>query len=449
MIENLEVSFTASALEDLPLRLRTIDVDFDAAPVALAAGDLDGSGVELIALGSAGGSTRLLVASRPLVSPSLRPVADELGVAPIGVAVVGSRIALANGHAAASERAEVRLLDLAGDTVELAAAYTLTASNAIAMAALPRTSQIAVAAAGRRRNDRTCTGGCDCPPDEYCAPGGVCVANDGVAVVVTINPGGPQPLTEVGRCEHPEPTCGDSDCCLDSVLGGCDIDDCGCRVPHRSRLGSWRGPLDPRGLAATSFRGTQVGLLIPTAEGLHRLEPTSTGFRDTGAFLLTPNALEMIGQDFDTGLDGNSDVLWIEDAACTHGSSIDAACPVAGEVADAAGCLGLRLTELSGFEVDLNPPEVGACRRVPLSFVPGAICVAQLDPGLAPDLVLTAPAERRVYVFAGDGKGGLLRPAPFDVAGGPLVCADFDGDGLDEIVVADESVPGRFHFLSR
>ena len=160
-------------------------------------------------------------------------------------------------------------------------------------------------------------------------------------------------------------------------------------------------------------------LVVPTVYGLNRLEQSPAGFEDTGTFVLTPNATAVVSDDFDLALDESADIVWLENAACAPGASTDSLCPITADAPGALGCLGLWLTEHGGPAAELKPPQTGACRRHPLSFQPSAICLADLDDDGLPDLVLSAPAERKVYVFAGDGNGGVLEPPQaFDAAGG-------------------------------
>jgi hypothetical protein len=453
-LENIEVTFTVAALAEIPIQSSSRLIDFSATPVALAAAEIDGSGVDLIAVGSEGGATRLLVADAPLGGPVPLSVPEELGMSPVGVTTFGSRIAIANRRIASSEHAEVKTLSFSGAAIVLDRSYVLTASNAVGIVPIARTggqSALAIAASGRSTNDRPCAkNSCDCPPDELCGEGDVCRAHDGVVLILSPDPARPGELLEEERCEEPiTSTCSPQDCCLTRSIT-CEPDDCGCQVPRRARLGSWTGPLDPRAIAAAALRSTASSeLLVPTQAGLHRLDQTAAGFRDSAIFILSSNVVAAAGASIDLSLDATADVAWIESAACGGGSSLEEICPTVVEIADAKGCIGFLLTEQSGPAPDLSPPQLGSCRRHHLSFVPGALCLAQLDDDTHPDVVVSAPADDRIYIFRGDGRGGVLEPPQaLEVAGGPMVCADLDGDGTDEIAVADESQPGRFNFLS-
>jgi hypothetical protein len=189
-------------------------------------------------------------------------------------------------------------------------------------------------------------------------------------------------------------------------------------------------------------------LLVATQAGLHRLDQTAPGFRDTEIFVLSSNVTRAASAGFDLSLDGTADVVWLENAACGSNPSLDEICPTVGEVPNASGCLGFLLTEQSGQVPELSPPDQGLCRRHHLSFVPDQICLAQLDDDMRPDVVISSPAEDRIYVFPGDGLGGILDPPQaFDAPGGPMVCADLDGNGTDDVAIGDDSQPGRFYFL--
>jgi hypothetical protein len=451
-IENLEVTFTVSALEELRLESRSISTPFDAAPIALAAGIIDGDGVDLIAVGSAGGETRALVLHRPLANPVALPVPATLGTSPADVAVLGNQIAILNARRSGGEAAEVRTLRFAAGAIELDDLYVLTASNAIALAPLGRfgsETALAVATTGRSTNDQPCAPNTcgECPAGEACGDDGLCIAHDGAIVVLAPDPARPGKLIEQNRCEEPVSECATGGCCIGDVIA-CDRDDCGCDVPRRARLGSYRGPLDPRAVAAAPLvSASSSDLLVATQAGLHRLDEAASGFDGGDAFVLSSNVIAAVGGGIDTELDTNADAAWIEDAPCASGLSIDTLCPITAPAADARGCLGLLLTEQSGAVPELSPPALGSCRRHPLPFVPTAICLAQLDDAGQPDLVVSS--DGLVHVFAGDDRGGLLDPPQsLEAPTGPMVCADLDGDGLDEVVVADRAQPGRFQVLS-
>jgi hypothetical protein len=442
-IENFEVNFSVSALAELTLDARSFDVASDASPVALAAVAVDGDGLELVAVGSSAGGGRMIVVDGIPNDPRALPVSGDAGTSPVAAAAFGSRIAIANARIAARENAEVRLFRFDAGQIVLDSARVLTTSNAIGLASFNPTSggeALAVASAGRSTDPQTCAlNQCVCPPGELCLEDGVCVAHDGIIAVLD------EGLIEEQVCARPNPACGAS-CCDDFGID-CEADECGCQVPQRARLGSYRSPLDPRAIIATELRGPQFSeLLAISAAGLHLLSQLGAAFRDDGVFVLTPNALGAATANFDVLRDGYQDLLWIESGPCSRGMSIEMLCPTIGT--PSAGCLGLIPTDQGGAIPDRDLSGLDGCRRIELPFVPGAICLAQLDGDTRPDVVVSSPTERKLYVFPGDGNGGLLDPPQsLAVAGGPIACADFDGDGRDEVVVADEALRGRFYVV--
>jgi len=85
---------------------------------------------------------------------------------------------------------------------------------------------------------------------------------------------------------------------------------------------------------------------------------------------------------------------------------------------------------------------MGGCRRHHLNFLPDGMCTGEFNGDGNIDVALAARDRGSVYIFSGDGRGGLLDPPdemqlPSGGVGGPIACGDIDGDDLDDIAVAN------------
>ncbi len=404
------------------------------------------------------------------------------------------------------EGSEIRLLRIEPnnpDALEVAGAYTLTASNAVGMGVLSRYTGeydgLVVAARGRLRNDRPCRRpnqcdlpnaasetpsdrafceaepqSCGCPQNEFCeCPDAetdpstcFCRAEDEILDVLAVRTPGASDLFNQGGCQSWIGTCGDSDVdrtceCLDaSERGGvCTASDrCGCPVPKLVQLGEQSGRIGPVGVVAGPLRpGQSDDIVVPSIGGLALAQSDD---RDLFQFIGIPLVNEPIhearvaqldeaAEQLLGGLNIAPDIVWVAREACTEG--FETQCPqVDANESDARrrGCLGVYYTDGEPSVLRLNPPAgQGGCRRHALTYAPDGLCTGNFNADQHIDVAVAAAGVTDVMVFNGDGRGGLLDPPELvalgALGGGPLACDDLDGDGLDDIAVLTTDAEGR------
>ena len=518
-------------------------------PVGLMLGDLDGTGpLDLAALTCDGSEEQCeLAASVPSPGPAglwvVRNAGDagsrrilspgaSVGVLPTDIKLVDmvepqgvSEIAVLNarrqdcqsrvcpasgdcecfaaapGEPCPCEGSEVRMFDVAQDATTLRSAFTMTASNGIAMTVVDNISSngfdgVVVAARGRMRNDRPCSRNntcqlpnptidaesafcqsnpmmCGCPPNEFCecddcsldSSVGFCRANDKTLDLLAVRSGGREDIYNRGGCQQWVGRCGgpadNQVCdCLDSAERGgvCNASDaCGCTVPNAIRIGELSAPVVPLGVTAGVLRpGEAQDLVIPSIGGLGLAR---SGQDRPFDFQGIPVVNAPVHQAVVVPLDEASeremaltsiapDVVWIARAPCTVG--FRDACPSVNanpEDADLRGCLGAYYTDGEPSVFRLVPPSAGGCRRHELTFVPDGLCAGRFNTDEHIDIAVASKALSEVLVFSGDGRGGLLDPPERfslpSAGGGPLACGDLDGDDRDDIAVFSTDASGQ------
>ncbi len=514
------VRFSVSVTE--PTEFAQVDVvpaGTGGQPVALALGDLDGAGSSDLAVlrcdGTAAactpaanmssvGAGRLSVI-RDVGDPQARRVLSAgatVGVLPADLAVVDmalpagrSEIAVLNARRAdcqdrvcpeegacecfrsapglpcPCEGSEIRLFEVGADAANLLGAYTLTASNAVAMAVVPDPElgtfdSLVVAGQGRLRNERPCNRSnscrqpnpsiseeralcendpllCGCPPNEFCECTdcssdnlvGFCRADDKMLDFLTVRSGALGDLYNRGGCQRVSAQCGgDPDVsstrintceCLDAAeRGGSCVgseDACGCRVPRAVRLGQTSAPVFPLGLTAGALRpGSSPDLVVPNVDGLgfataNRGDPPFT-FEEIPVVNAPVHRAVVTALDAaaerDLGItDAAPDVVWTARARCTEG--FEGACPttdVNGDSDPKTGCLGVYFTDGADSVLRLAPPGNGGCRRHALSYVPDGLCAGRFNADEHVDIAVSARGVPDVLIYSGDGRGGLLDP---------------------------------------
>lgn len=396
------------------------------------------------------------------------------------------------------EGVEVRMLALSGGEVRLRARHTMTASNAVG-AAVYKSAQtepyvgLAVAAQGRSKNEQRCAypstcqlpfdpeqsemcamnpALCGCPPGEACEPGpnqnpgdpGFCVARDKVVDLLehstvndrTYNRAGCQELTlNCDYADRENSTCS----CADAAITGnlcTERDSCNCKVPERVHIGSSNASGLPFGVAAgplTSERDWDM--VAPSIGGLELIAALGAG--ETFEWELSPIVNVPVHQvviaqmdtesEAERGLAPAGDAVFVARAACSEGANFEDRCPLwqaAGPDERKRGCLGVYFTDGAESLFRVSPPNSGGCRRHLLDDPPDGVCVGRFNADGLADVAVASGASNEVLVFAGDGRGGLLDPPeritlPAGGRGGPMTCGDVDGDGLDDVLVADSS----------
>ncbi len=386
------------------------------------------------------------------------------------------------------EGAEILIFGEDAGGMKLDSRNTMTGSNAIGLSAFhsSRTSYagIAMAAQGRSRNTHPCSranrclptnattpevGGC--PPAERCECSdcnntnepGVCVARDKM-IDLLISENRPQGLVTYnkGGCQLEQLSCDNinpevSTCaCLDTEHGnGCTgHDGCNCKVPDRIYVGDTDAPVLPFALAAGPLKSAQDwDIVAPSIGGLELLEakPASSSFVWKGEPIINApiHGAAILDLDYVSEEENNdphrADVAWYARAPCLEGSNFGMSCPIwraLPEGQTAAGCLGVYYTDGQESVFDLRTPSVGGCRRHQLDFQPDGMCTGDFNGDDNLDVALATRERGTVYIFSGDGRGGLLDPPderalPGGGVGGPMACADVDGDGVDDLVVGN------------
>ena len=391
------------------------------------------------------------------------------------------------------EGSEISVLIPEPDRVRHAGRYAVTGSNAVSLTALqnPDTRPyvgLASAAQGRSFGGRRCavTGGrcidylrpecaarpelCGCPPEERCERG-VCVARDTIVDLFYWMPALPdRGFVNFKGCHQPEVVCDNTDW---RRLSTCRCGDasrrqntcfgresgCNCRVPDRIYIGD-DSPTRPFDLVAGAFAESRATANDPGRGAWHMLVAADSGLQVIsgdgrggdwqwrGEPLINAPVNRVVSADLDPELDAQVgeggqwlDAAWVAFEPCSDGPSFQAACPVTRANPDAAGCLGVYVSEGRGTGISELNPEMG-CRRTPLDFRPADLCRGRFNGDPYPDLAVSDRDQARVFVFLGDGRGGILDPPtpvdlPSGARGGPLECGDLDADGIDEVVVQD------------
>ncbi len=387
------------------------------------------------------------------------------------------------------EGAEILVLSANGTDLVVDSRHTMTGSNAVALSAFESTDDgpyrgVAMVAQGRSVNDRVCSPTprclpwegpmcdanpelCGCPPQERCElePGsgntrvGVCMARDKlVDVLVTRSVNQVNRLYNKNGCQVPRLSCTnrageESDCaCLDpgnEVTRCAPMDACGCRVPQRVYVGALDAPVLPYGLVAGPLRDpANWDIVVPSVGGLELLEESSGTFAWTSEPIVNAPIHDALVVPLDLTLERRTtgepppDVVWSAREACLEGDNFQASCPVwraLPEEQEAKGCLGAYFTDGEESIFKLRTPTAGGCRRHALDFVPHGMCSGDFNGDDHVDIAIASRDTNQLYIFSGDGFGGLLDPpdtiALPGEAGGPVACGDLDGDDLDDVVV--------------
>lgn len=410
----------------------------------------------------------------------------------------------APGEPCPCEGSEVRIFGVSGAQVSLRTRQTMTASNAVDAAFYKSGDTepyvgLALASQGRSRNEQPCSTAspclphdpvttplcatepesCGCPPGEACEPcqncaanaPGVCVARDKMVDLLEHDRGRDALYNRLG-CQAYELFCDINNpemsrCeCLDSDITGnaCTGKDvCNCQVPERVHIGGSTSAGRPYGVAAGPLNSERDwDLVAPSVGGLELIQNQSGG--GTFEWQWKPVINVPIEEARILHLDSQSeqerggtraaDVVWFAREACSTGTNFQKRCPMwlpPGEDETPGGCLGVYFTDGEDSVFSITPPSSGGCRRHSLEHAPDGLCVGRINVDDFLDVVVASAATNELLVFAGDGRGGLLDPPevvalPAGGFGGPIDCGDVDGDGRDDVVVADAQ-SGRVYVL--
>jgi hypothetical protein len=226
------------------------------------------------------------------------------------------------------------------------------------------------------------------------------------------------------------------------------VDFCGCKVPDRVHVGNEHTPRFP--FAITAGMIDEPGnwdIIVPSDGGLELIAARSS--QKTFEWVSAPTVNAPIHQaeivQLDTATDDAGDVVWISKEACQRGPNFERACPLFRDLpegTEAQGCVGSFYTNRNNSLFELSSPTEGGCQRYELAFSPDAMCTGDFNNDGAIDLAMGADDQNKVFVMSGDGYGGLLDPPvefmlPGGGFGGPLVCADVDGDRKADIMVVN------------
>jgi hypothetical protein len=436
----------------------------------------------------------------PLASPG------GLGILPAGLVIADvtapqgtNEIAFTNsrridcqGRPGGCEGAEIVLMTVNGATVDLTGRYTMTGSNAVGMTTFEAGSSpythLAIVAQGRSTNDRACErtdrclpvefGGClpsercECPECSNTLDPGRCVARDKMIDILASEVGASGTETKnLYGCQQPELVCVNSSAdnstcmCRDSERENkCAArDGCNCKVPDRIYVGDVDAPVLPFAVAAGPLRAADDwDMVVPSIGGLELIEArTGQGsFQWKGEPIVNApiHAAAILDLDYAQEEANNDahrgDVVWYAREACLIGENFDLSCPAWRELSadkPVRGCLGVYYTDGQDSIFDLRTPHMGGCRRHRLDFAPDGMCVGEFNGDGHVDVALATAERGFVYIFSGDGRGGLLDPPeeieiPSGGAGGPIACGDVDADGRDDVVVSNRS-SGSVHVL--
>lgn len=387
------------------------------------------------------------------------------------------------------EGAEILVFSANGPDLVLDSRHTMTGSNAVALSTFESTDNgpyrgVAMVAQGRSVNDRVCSPTprclpwegpmcdanpelCGCPPQERCEcigcsgpnQAGVCMARDKlVDVLVTRSVNQVDQLFNKNGCQVPNLDCSnrageESTCsCMDpgNELARCTpMDACGCRVPPRVYVGALDAPVLPYSIIAGSLRDpANWDIVVPSVGGLELIEETSGTFGWTSEPIVNAPIHDAVIVPLDdtferrTTGDPPPDVVWIAREPCLDGDNFQASCAVwrpLDEGQEAKGCLGAYFTDGQESIFKLRTPTAGGCRRHALDFVPHGMCSGDFNGDDHVDVALASRDTNQLYIYSGDGFGGLLDPPEMIAlpgeSGGPVACGDLDGDDLDDVAV--------------
>jgi hypothetical protein len=222
------------------------------------------------------------------------------------------------------------------------------------------------------------------------------------------------------------------------------VDTCGCRIPPRVWVGERDANTVPFDIASGRFEGSSGGdLVVAAASGLVFSRQQGASFGPGPVPLVNPRITRVAAASLDPEADAfrggpsRDDVAWTAPEACVRGVGFQTACPIVRELEDPGGCFGVYasdgVTSLAGGDAQ--------CWRYDLPLPARDVCTGDFDGNGANDAAV-ATSGNSVLLFLGDGWGGssfppVEVPLPADAVGGPMACADIDGDGMTDIVAAD------------
>ncbi len=320
---------------------------------------------------------------------------------------------------------------------------------------------------------------CGCPPNEKCEdqpadeelglPAGKrCVAQDKVVDVVDLNAGvlgnphgcqirttrclkGSRDTMMIRYC-----TCGDgfrnNTCAIENrcdISGRCQQqDNCACFVPDQISIGEQSGVV-AADLAVGRLRAgmdvmTGPDIAVATDGGLDLISRTN---QSTFKWEVRKTPTKSTHGLRAMPLDKNAqvDVFWWSRLACDGYENSDEQCPLSRQ-AEAGGKIdGQKILGCAGYYIRAEDAKIGTidddgCRRFLLPFLPDGMCSGDFNGDSSVDVVMSSFASAKLYLYLGDGNGGLRDPPqlltiPSGGMGGALACDDFTGDGLDDIAV--------------
>lgn len=392
------------------------------------------------------------------------------------------------------EGSEILVFEARDAQVRLVSRHTMTGSNAVALTEVRHETSayagLGMAAQGRSKNERPCNSSnaclpydpeispecstspelCGCPPEEACDrrntssgdPIGWCTARDKRLDLLLTRTTPPQDLYNAKGCQQAVLRCNRtspvvSECaCLDEDRGNLctGVDEiCGCRVPERIPFGELGSSRQPFGLVAGPLENPRDwDVVVPNDAGFGVLRarsrlsytwrgPPIVNAPIHGAIILPLDR----AADLDAGLTTDApDLVWYARSRCEEGMNFLNSCPMWRDVPaeEKRGCLGAYFTDGQRSIYGLRTPATGGCRRHHLPILPDGLCSGRFNSDEHVDVAMASSEARSVWIYTGDGRGGLLDPPekielPAGGVGGPLACGDVDGDGLDDIVVAD------------
>lgn len=388
------------------------------------------------------------------------------------------------------EGSELAILAVAGGNVTLRSRHTMTGSNAVALATFESQDTgdfrgVAMVAQGRSVNTRPCSRAnrclpylgdmcdttpelCGCPPAERCeCPGcgntsdpGVCVARDKmVDLLVNRTVNQVQQLYNKDGCQVPVLSCNNQDgmqstcTCIDDELGNncTGADGCNCKVPERIYVGDIDAPVLPYAIAAGPLQNQQSwDIVVPSVGGLELFESRPSTFQWKTEPIINAPVHDALVVDLDLASESRTmanpppDVVWIAREPCLAGDNFNQSCRIWRELDDGVepkGCLGAYFTDGETSIFTLRTPTAGGCRRHYLEFEPHGLCAGEFNDDGHVDIAVASRDVGYVAIFSGDGFGGLLDPPVREDLpggrGGPIACGDLDGDGRDDIAVAN------------
>jgi len=315
---------------------------------------------------------------------------------------------------------------------------------------------------------------CGCPPNERCecteADGcpnisqpGTCVAQD--KFVDRLANGWAEERPPVGcdvasplgcfenknGCHDPQLYCtkgGEavvSECaCGDRPGNSCQaVDGCGCKVPVQISIGDQAGVVAHDIAVGKLTNVPGADLLAASDGGLDFLPRQAETFKWT--IRKTPTRVVDFVRTLKLDRDNVEDIAWLSKAACEQYANGSEPCPLMRELSPTGmideqlprGCLGLYVRKVDN-KVDTVTDD--GCRRFMLPFEPAGVCVGDVNGDTFSDLAVSSFDHASVFLFLGDGSGGMLDP-PLEMPlagggkGGVVACADVDGDDVTDVVV--------------